>query len=528
VTPGVKVAASAVAADQRFGLYDATGFRLAGEAAASPSRQAQWYFARETIAVPAPGQAVAGFATNVRAADDARSWAATADPGAPPALPPLVWVGAPEVAVHARLDATAGSLRLADGARVPFAPAPRHPLNRSYFDASSAAFFAQREVKLRGATVGGRFIGRTLWPEDFRLDAEAPRHPLPAGLPAAEALRALIRAEPHGGAGSPFATSILWQRDPAAHAAAIAPGRIAIGLLLNGAQGDDDEAHGGHFALVTGRTRDDGAIGDWLVNNFYTLDWESEKGIIAAPVPLDNYLADLNSGQAWYRPSCMLVLTLCGARAAALLQGALNRVYNQFYRHQLVYQHATMNCAGISVDVLRALGFPVPARDPASPWLGGVALPWFLTTTRSLDKARTAVDYLLEDQTRLMPAAAFEDTAALALQLVDGARAQAAAVPDGGRLARMIAEDTETIAWLRIPQLPSSRASGDAPVVTPAEYRSRMPRHPQVVPVPPRPFPPALRDPDLLHAPWRPSDRVAIGWAAIVAALVAWLAARWW
>ena len=80
--------------------------------------------------------------------------------------------------------------------------------------------------------------------------------------------------------------------------------------MLNGAQGDDDEAHAGHFALVTGRVQDDGAIGDWLVNNFYTLDTESEKGILAAPVPLDNYLADLNAGQAWYRPSYMLVAVL--------------------------------------------------------------------------------------------------------------------------------------------------------------------------------------------------------------------------
>jgi hypothetical protein len=77
----------------------------------------------------------------------------------------------------------------------------------------------------------------------------------------------------------------------------VPPGRAVLALVINGAQGDDDEAHAGHFALVTGRTREDGAIGDWLVNNFYALDSESEKGILAAPVPLDNYLADLNSGQ---------------------------------------------------------------------------------------------------------------------------------------------------------------------------------------------------------------------------------------
>jgi hypothetical protein len=90
-----------------------------------------------------------------------------------------------------------------------------------------------------------------------------------------------------------------------------------------------------------GRTDESGAIGDWLVNNFYALDSESEKGILPAPVPLDNYLADLNSGQSWYRPSQMLVLVLADERAAALVQSGLNRIYNQFWRHQLPYRHAT-------------------------------------------------------------------------------------------------------------------------------------------------------------------------------------------
>ena len=118
----------------------------------------------------------------------------------------------------------------------------------------------------------------------------------------------------------------------------------------------------GHFALVTGRVQTDGAIGDWLASNFYTLDSESEKGIVAAPVPLDNYLADLNAGQAWYRPSYLIVAVLSRPRAAALLQSALGRVYNQFWRHQLVYYHPSRNCTSISVDTLRALGFPVAAR----------------------------------------------------------------------------------------------------------------------------------------------------------------------
>ena len=269
---------------------------------------------------------------------------------------------------------------------------------------------------MRGTIDGGAIVMRTLWPEDFRLDRAPPAQPLATDRPAAVALRGRMRAEPAGGARSAFATSTLWQRDPGREA--VPPGRAVLALMVNGAQGDDDEAHAGHFALVTGRTREDGAIGDWLVNNFYALDSESEKGILAAPAPLDNYLADLNSGQGWYRPSQLLVLVLADNRAAALVQGALNRVYNQFWRHQLAYRHATMNCTGISIDVLRSMGWDVPARGPASRIVAALGFPYFAAKERSVAKARIAFDYLNEDQTRLLPAPAFEECGAAALELV--------------------------------------------------------------------------------------------------------------
>ena len=81
-------------------------------------------------------------------------------------------------------------------------------------------------------------------------------------------------------------------------------------MIVNGAQGDDDEAWAGHFAVGTGRIGPTAPIADLLVNNFYALDIVSEKGILAAPVPLDGYFGDLNSGQSWYRPSFILIATL--------------------------------------------------------------------------------------------------------------------------------------------------------------------------------------------------------------------------
>ncbi len=519
--------ASAVAAGN-FGLYAASDFRMAtGTCTDCPTiRQALWYFRGETIAVPKPGQSVASFATGVHPFDDLRNWLTRRVADAPLEFPPLVWIAAPDIVRHARLAADGASLATPEG-EFAFRTVSKIPLNRSFYDASSVAFFATREATVRGAMEKGTLVARTLWPEDFRLGGvPPPLRALPDPASPAASLRTLMREAPNGGAKSPFAAMTLWQRDamPAGWT-----GRPVLALMVNGAQGDDDEAQGGHFALVTGRVAADGAIGDWLVNNFYSLDVESEKGIIAAPVPLDNYLADLNSGQGWYRPSYMLVVVLRDERAAALVQAALGRLYNQFYRHQLDYYHPNQNCSSISVDALRALGWSIPSRGPSSRLLAWVGFPFLAAKEMSIGKAKLAFDYLRSDQTRLLPAAALEEAFASLHALGQG--------KDGERdgiLSRMLASDMEAIAFLRLPQFPSSRTIGDSPAVTTWEYKDRIPNDPalaQIVPVPPRPFPAELRDPDLLPPTVRPSDYAAAVWGTlsiIGIPLVLWRLWRRW
>jgi hypothetical protein len=508
--------------DANIGLFRGEDFRLATgrcrDCAAIP--QALWYFADETIAAPRPGRSVAGFVRGLTAWDDLRRWAlahafvGTLDD------PPLVWIGSPEIVRGARLSAD-GKTLIAGASRWSFALVPKIPLNRSYYDRTSTAYLAARSLTVRGSTHDSVFTARTTWPEDFRLDESAPSQRIDA---APAALRSLVRAESRGGAQSPFAAVALWERTPgAARRWNDAP---VLAVMLNGAQGDDDEAHGGHFALVTGRVGAGGAIGDWIANNFYTLDAESEKGIIAAMVPLDNYLADLNSGQAWYRPSYLLVAVLKSGRVANRVQAALERTYNHFYRHQLVYRHATMNCTSISVDVLRSLGWNVPARGATS-WTGAVlGLPYFALRDRSLAKAAQTFDYLTEDQTRLFPAAAFEDIGADLLRM---AYRSLARTPTSFEAA--LAEDLEALVYLRVPQLPSSRAWGDFPIATAWEYSARYPRDPakaQIVPVPPRPFPAALRDDDLLPPPCNRSEIALAVWAVLSIVGIPWLIWRWW
>jgi hypothetical protein len=374
---------------------------------------------------------------------------------------------------------------------------------------------------------------RSLWPQDFAVDARIAPTPLSEGETAQLALRALMRATPDGGAREAFAATLVHARgdtteateateatdaeDAAAGVAADWTGKPALVVMVNGAQGDDDEAWGGHFAIGTGVIGANGAIGDLLINNFYSLEIVSEKGILPAPTPLDRYLGDLNSGQGWYRPSFLAVAVLDDARSIARVQDAFNRMFEHFWRHQLVYQHATMNCAGISVDTLRALGWAIPGRGAANYALGWLSVPWALVKYRSLSQARLAYEYMTEDRTRLLPAAAFEDITADLLRLArHGAR------EDEGTLAQMLAKDIIAIELLRIPQWPSSRKFGSWPVVSPVEYFSKLPKDPadtQIVPVPPREFPASLRDADLLPDPPRKSDLPLVVWAGLAAVL---------
>ncbi len=92
----------------------------------------------------------------------------------------------------------------------------------------------------------------------------------------------------------------------------------------------------------------------------------------------------------------------------------------------------------------------------------------------------------------------------------------------------MVADDVEAILFVRFPQFPSSRAFGDAPVVTPWEYRSRLPAVPQVVPVPDRPFPDALRDADLLPPPRPPSAYAAAIWGVLLVVGIPMFLYRQW
>ena len=479
----------------RFGLYAGSDFRLVEGACdgCTTIPHALWYFRGDVIAVPR--RPASGFVARLNAQDDVRAWL-QAHPAGDQSMPPMLWIGAPLVA---------------EGAQLPFSVVPKIDTNLSYYDESSVRHFTGRNLRLRGRVEEGRFIARTIWPEDYALDVErVPYRPLAPG----ESLESLVRSE-NGGAALPLAARVLWRRDTNSW-----NGKPVLAVILNGAQGDDDEAHAGHFAIATGAFGPRGEWGDWLVNNFYNLDSVSEKGIIAASLPMDNYMADLNSGQSWYRPSYMLVAVLKDERAARIYQEGIGRVYNHFYRHDFSYRHASANCTGISIETLRSIGWRIPTEGTGGRVKAALALPYMTLKERSLASGQNAYDYLSAEVTDLYPFVAFQAAGRDLLERVAAGRGAA-----GTAYERMLAQDLEAVIYVRVPQFPSSRAFGQAPVASMDEYMKRAPEDRskwKIVPVAPRPFPAEMRDPVTAGDPVRASAYALGAYALALLLGAAW------
>jgi hypothetical protein len=507
-----------------FGLYPGSDFRLTrGVCSDCPApKQALWYFRDDLVAVPAAGVKAAEFSRGVVAQEDVKRWHAVAKGDALQARPPMLWIGAPSLVQDATLAASGDSITLSDGARVPFKVTPKIKTNLSFYNDSSKAYFQQRSVRMRGEMQQDTFVARTMWPQDWAIDeTQMKLQPLQSG----ESLLGLVRKHANG-KDERFETRLLWEKTPTQ--TRDWSGRAVIGVMLNGAQGDDDEAHGGHFAIATGRFGNGGRGGemaDWMVNNFYNLGSFSEKGITASMLPMDNYLADVNSGQSWYRPSYMLVAVLKSDRAAYAYQGAIARVYHHFYRQDFHYRHAGANCAGISTDTLRTLGWSIPMQGPTSVVKAIAAYPYKSIADMSFASGMQAYDYLIEEQSRLYPAAAYDAAGSdlLRIAVEDKSRAGASASALANSLENLLFQDLEALVFVRIPQLPSSRAFGSFPVASIDEYMKRVPEDKaqwKIVPVDARPFPPELIEPDTLSdkpvPPWAP----ALGGLVLIAGML--------
>jgi len=431
------IAESALAAG-RLGLFPAERFALAtgGCSGCAAPQAALWWFRGETIAVPSAasmGDARAGGTGNL--VDD---------------LPAIVWLGAPQRISGARLSRDAAELRV--GARsIPLALTPPIATNAAYVDASTARYFSARSVAVRGAVSSAsgepRFIARTIFPEDQRIDLDA-LHPAP--LKPNEYLGTLLEAQ----------TDERYRLLHARSAPAEWRGLPAIAFVLTGAQGDDDGSRAGHLAVATGVLGERGEWDQWLVTNFYPLLEGNAKGIIPATLPMDNYLYDLNSGQLYYRPGYMLVAVLSRPRAARAVQRALQDTMLALQCGRLEFDRARRNSTAMTIDPLRELGWRIPAVGATSRIAGAAAAPVAALVRRSLRTGGSVYATFAAERTRLLPRVAFEvaghDLLALATSGADDDPALTA-------FERVLAEDLEALLFVRLPQVPSSRRFGTYP-----------------------------------------------------------------
>lgn len=401
----------------------------------------------------------------------------------------LVWIGSREMVEGVRLTADGAGAVLADGTVVAFALADKIASNRSYYDASSLAYLRGRTVRVRGEFVdraGVRtLVARTIWPEDYRIDASGLRE---VDVKNAEDVDALVAAD-KGGARKPFETKLLWVKPGEGRGW---DGLPVMGFMLNGAQGDDDEALAGHSSFFTGRMGPGGSMADWMFNNFYDMNTVSEKGIVASLVPMDKYMADLNSGQSWYRPSYMIVMVMKGPRVPLRFQDAFRDQYARYYAQDLTYDKTSRNCTALIADPIREQGWNFPMTGKTPKFIARLVSKIAESAAKDPAAGEQIYRSLREDPTRSFPRASFNSVGGDLLSMVGVVGAD----PVGreySSLEAMLREDLVALLFVRLPQIPSSRKSGRDPVGGVVDYFLRAPSDRsqwQTVPSVPRPFPP--------------------------------------
>ena len=265
-----------------------------------------------------------------------------------------------------------------------------------------------------------------------------------------------------------------------------------MGFMLNGAQGDDDEALAGHSSLFTGRYGPGGSMADWMFDNFYDMNTVSEKGIIASMVPMDKYMTDLNSGQSWYRPSYMLIMIMKDARVPLKFQEAFKEQYAKYYEQDLKYDKTNKNCTALIADPVREEGWKFPETGKTPTIIAKLISKAVALASKDPAAGEQIYRSLREEPTRSFPRASFNAVGGDLLSMVGVYEAD----PVGREyspLEKMIKEDLEAILFVRMPQIPSSRKFGRDPVSGVTDYFMRAPKDRstwQTVPSYPRPFPP--------------------------------------
>ena len=215
---------------------------------------------------------------------------------------------------------------------------------------------------------------------------------------------------------------------------------------------------------------------------------EIEKRLLEAERRLDYLERQINTNRQ--AAHIVAAAVLKDARATSRLQAAIEPIYNHFYRHDFLYHYSYANCARISSDILRAIGWRVPQKGVTGDLKAAGAFAYLSVKDLSFASGQKMVDFLNEEQMRLFPRKAFEAASEDLLAILMGQR------NDTNRTLtdyeQALRDDTLAVLFILVPQIPSSRAFGTYPVASFDEYRNRVPADHskwRIVPVDTRLFP---------------------------------------
>jgi hypothetical protein len=152
----------------------------------------------------------------------------------------------------------------------------------------------------------------------------------------------------------------------------------------------------------------------------------------------------------------------------------------------------------MSIDTLNNIGWNIPAHGVESQLKATAAYFYVAATEINLTKGRAIYDYLNTETTRLFPAVTFD---AIGESLLLGANQWSRKLYlDHNPITpfvRQFGNEIEAIYFVRIPQIPSSRAFGLAPVYSFDQYIHQAPADRakwKILPTTPIPFPEALKE----------------------------------
>ena len=179
-------------------------------------------------------------------------------------------------------------------------------------------------------------------------------------------------------------------------------------------------------------------------------------------------------------------------RTPLRFQEKFKDAYADYYAQRTKYDKTTNPCTALIVDPVRSEGWRVPETGKTPSLIAHAIAKLASLGAKDPEMEAGLYQVLRQEATHLYPRAAFTSAAGDVLTMT-GAYGVEPVGREYNELEKAIQDDLEAVYWVRLPQIPSSRALGRDPAGGFLDYFGRVPMDRskwQTVPTAPRPFPP--------------------------------------